>query len=46
MRDKGGEVVGKERDLLLFYEFLPLSLISSFKNESGLGLGRWLCLDV
>ena len=45
MSDKGGEVVGGEGDLLLFCECLPLSILSSFKNESGLGLGRWLHLD-
>ena len=45
MSEEGGEVVGGEGDLLLFCECLPLSLLSSFKNESGLGLGRWLCLD-
>ena len=45
MSDKGGEVVGGEGDLLLFCECLPLSLLSSFKNESGLGIGRRLHLD-
>ena len=45
MSDEGGEVVGGEGDLLLFCECLPLSLLSSFKNEFGIGLGRWLHLD-
>ena len=45
MSEKGGEVVGREGDLLLFCECLPLSLLSSFNNESGLGLGRRLRLD-
>ena len=45
MSEEGGEVVGGEGDLLLFCECLPLSLLSSFKNESGLGLGRQLRLD-
>ena len=45
MSEEGGEVVGGEGDLLLFCECLPLSLLSSFKNESRLGLGRWLRLD-
>ena len=45
MSEEGGEVVGGEGDLLLFCECLPLSLLSSFKNESGLGLGRRLRLD-
>ena len=45
MSNKGGEIVGGEGDLLLFCECLPLSLLFSFKNESGLGLGRRLCLD-
>ena len=45
MSDKGGEVVGGEGDLPLFCECLPLSLLSSFKNEFGLELGRWLHLD-
>ena len=45
MSEEGGEVVGGEGDLLLFCECLPLALLSSFKNESGLGLGRRLHLD-
>ena len=45
MSEEVGEVVGVEGDLLLFCECLPLSLLSSFKNESGLGLGRRLRLD-
>ena len=45
MSDKGGEVVGGEGDLLLFCECLPLSLLFSFKNEFGLGLGWRLHLD-
>ena len=45
MFDKGGEVVGGEGYLLLFCECLPLSLLSSFKKDSRLGLGRRLCLD-
>ena len=45
MFDEGGEIVGGEGDLLLFCECLPLSLLSSFKKESGLGLGRRLRLD-
>ena len=45
MFEEGGEVVGGEGDLLLFCECLPLSLLSSFNNESGLGFGQRLCLD-
>ena len=45
MSDEGDEVAGGEGDLLLFCECLPLSLLSSFKNEFGLGLGRRLRLD-
>ena len=45
MSEEGGEVVGEEGDLLLFCECLSLSLPSSLKNESGLGLGRRLRLD-
>ena len=45
MSEEGGEVVGGEGDLLLFCECLPLSLLSSFKKDSRLGLGRQLSLD-